>query len=69
MLLKLSVKNFAIIEDLTVEFKSGMTVLSGQTGAGKSLIIDSISLLLGQRGDNDMIRYGADKAYIEGVFT
>lgn len=69
MLKKLIVKDFAIIEDLTVEFNNGMTVLTGQTGAGKSLIIDSISLLLGQRSDSDMIRYGKTKASIEGTFT
>ena len=68
MLLKLSVKNFAIISDLTVEFKKGLTVLTGETGAGKSLIIDSISLLLGARADQDMIRYGFDSASIQGEF-
>ena len=69
MLKRLSVKNIAIIEDLTIDFSSGMTVLCGETGAGKSLIIDSISLLLGARADSDMIRYGESKAYIEGIFT
>ncbi len=69
MLKSLSVKNFAIIEDITVEFNNGMTVLTGETGAGKSLIIDTISLLLGARADSDMIRYGEVKATIEGVFT
>lgn len=68
LLYSLSVKNFAIIEDLKIDFKSGMTVLTGETGAGKSLIIDSISLLLGDRADSDMVRYGTDKAYIEGIF-
>lgn len=69
MLVSLSVKNFAIIEDIYIEFKEGMTVLTGETGAGKSLIIDTISLLLGARADNDMIRYGEQKASIVGVFT
>ncbi|MBD5390934.1 DNA repair protein RecN [bacterium] len=69
MLVSLSVKNFAIIEDIHIEFKAGMTVLTGETGAGKSLIIDTISLLLGARADNDMIRYGEKKATITGVFT
>ncbi len=68
MIKKLHVKNFAIIEDITLEFNKGLTVLTGQTGAGKSLIIDSISLLLGKRSDTDMIRYGEDKAIIEGYF-
>lgn len=69
MLKSLSVKNFAIIEDIFISFKDGMTVLTGQTGAGKSLIIDTISLLLGQRADSDMIRYGEKTAIIEGVFS
>lgn len=69
MLKRLCVKNFAIIEDLTVDFNSGMTVLTGQTGAGKSLIIDTISLLLGARADSDMIRYGENTAHVEGVFS
>ncbi|MDE7162265.1 MAG: DNA repair protein RecN [Anaeroplasmataceae bacterium] len=69
MLESLSVRNFAIIEDIHIEFKKGMTVLTGETGAGKSLIIDTISLLLGARADNDMIRYGEKKATIIGVFS
>ncbi len=69
MLESLSVKNFAIIEDIKVDFKNGMTVLTGETGAGKSLIIDTISLLLGSRADSDMIRYNEDHASITGIFT
>lgn len=69
MLTKLSVKNFAIIEDAEIDFKPGLTVLTGETGAGKSLIIDSISLLLGERASLEMIRNGEDKASISGVFT
>lgn len=69
MLKSLIVKNFAIIEDIHIDFKEGMTVLTGETGAGKSLIIDTISLLLGQRADTDMIRYGESKASITGVFS
>lgn len=69
MLERLCVKNFAIIEDLIVDFNTGMTVLTGQTGAGKSLIIDTISLLLGSRADSDMIRYGENTAHVEGVFS
>ena len=68
MLKSLSVKDFAIIEDLTVEFNKGMTVLTGETGAGKSLIIDTISLLLGSRADSDMIRYGKESARVLGIF-
>ncbi len=69
MLKKLHVENFAIIKDVTVEFDSNMTVLTGETGAGKSLVIDSIMLLLGSRADSDMIRYHEKEAIIEGTFT
>lgn len=69
MLNKLTVKNFAIIEDLTIDFSTGLTVLTGETGAGKSLIIDTLLLLLGGRADTDMVRYGEDSATIVGEFT
>lgn len=69
MLKKLFVKNFAIIEDLKIEFNQGMTVLTGETGAGKSLLIDTIQLLLGGRADTDMIRYGESQATIVGSFS
>ena len=69
MLLKLSVKNFAIIEDIDISFKDGLTVLTGETGAGKSLVIDCISLLLGERANLEMIRHGEEKATIVGTFT
>lgn len=69
MLTNLSVKNFAIIEDIDISFKDGLTVLTGETGAGKSLIIDSIDLLLGERANLEMIRNGEDKAIIKGTFT
>lgn len=68
MIKTLHVSNFAIIDDINLEFKPNMTSLTGQTGAGKSLIIDCISLLLGARADLDMIRYNESKALIEGVF-
>ena len=68
MLIKLKVQNFAIIEDIELAFKSGLTVLTGETGAGKSLIIDCIGLLLGERAASEMIRQGEEKAIVEGVF-
>ncbi len=68
MIRELNVKDFAIIEDLNINFNLGMTVLTGETGAGKSLIIDTISLLLGARADSDMIRYGKSKAIVSGIF-
>lgn len=69
MFKKLSVKNFAIIEDVSISFNDGLTVLTGETGAGKSLIIDSIDLLLGERANSELIRNGEDKAIITGVFS
>ena len=68
MLTKLKVSNFAIIEDIELEFNSCLTVLTGETGAGKSLIIDCINLLLGERAASEMIRQGKDKATVVGVF-
>ena len=69
MLKKLSVKNFAILEDIEINFYDGLTILTGETGAGKSLIIDSISLLLGERASVEMIRNGEEKATISGLFS
>lgn len=69
MLSKIQVKNLAILEDVEVNFHDNMTVLTGQTGAGKSLIIDAIGLLLGSRADTDMIRYGEKEAIVTGVFS
>ena len=69
MLKKLSVKNFAILEDIEINFYDGLTILTGETGAGKSLIIDSISLLLGERASVEMIRNGEEKAVISGLFS
>lgn len=68
MLSELSVKNFAIIEALSISFEKGLTVLTGETGAGKSIIIDAIHLLVGGRGSSDFVRHGEDRAEIEGLF-
>lgn len=68
MLLSLTVKNFAILNDIQIDFKDKMTALTGETGAGKSLIIDAIGLLFGQRAQADFVSTGATKAIIEGVF-
>jgi len=68
MLKKLKIKQFAIIDDIELDFYSGMTVLTGETGAGKSILIDAISLLLGERADKTMIRNKADEATVIGVF-
>lgn len=69
MLTQLRIENFAIIENLQIDFQDQMSVLTGETGAGKSIIIDAISVLTGQRTSNEIIRYGADYAYIEGVLS
>ncbi|MDO6655186.1 DNA repair protein RecN [Anaerobacillus sp. 1_MG-2023] len=68
MLAELSIRNFAIIEAITVSFDRGLTVLTGETGAGKSIIIDAIGLLVGGRGSAEFVRYGTKKAEIEGLF-
>ena len=69
MLVSLTVKNFAIIENISMDFKNGFTVLTGETGAGKSLLIDAIGLLFGDRAQSDAVRYEETKATIEGVFS
>lgn len=69
MLLEISIKNFAIIEEVNLAFDKGMTVLTGETGAGKSIIIDAMNLLLGARATTDVIRHGKTKAEMEGLFT
>lgn len=69
MLRKLKIKNIALIENLDIEFDDGLNVITGETGSGKSIIIDSINFLLGARADKSLIRYGEEKAYVEGVFT
>ena len=68
MLAELSIKNFAIIESLSISFEKGLTVLTGETGAGKSIIIDAIHLLVGGRGSAEFVRHGEEKAEIEGLF-
>jgi len=68
MLRELKIQNFAIIENSELSFAPGMTVLTGETGAGKTIIIDALLLLLGTRANIEMIRYGETKAVIEGVF-
>ena len=69
MLESLYIENFAIINQVQIDFHSGMTVLTGETGAGKSIIIDAIGQLLGQRTQPNFVKENRDYAYIEGVFT
>ena len=68
MLKEIKIQNFAIIENLLVNFETGLNVLTGETGAGKSIIIDALNLLLGGRADTDSIRTGETTALVEGIF-
>jgi DNA repair protein RecN (Recombination protein N) len=67
MLSSLRIQNLALVEDLAIECASGFTVLTGETGAGKSLLVDALSLLVGARGDGDLVRLGTERAVVEGV--
>ena len=69
MLVQLSISNFAIISRLEINFKTGLNILSGETGAGKSIIINAVNLILGGRVSSDLIRSGADEAKVEALFS
>jgi len=69
MLLALHVKDFAIIDEITLDFHEGFNVITGETGAGKSLIIDALSFLLGEKASTDIIRTGSNKALVEALFS
>ena len=69
MLYSLSIKNVALIDNITVCFSDGFNVITGETGAGKSIMVDSLSLLLGDRTDRELVRTGTSAAEIEGVFS
>lgn len=68
MLHELAIRNMAVIEEANVQFHKGFHVLTGETGAGKSILIDALSLVVGGRGSADMVRYGCDKAEVEALF-
>lgn len=68
MILALNIKNIALIDEAEIDFDDGLNILTGETGAGKSIVIDSMMLLLGGRANKDIIRNGAQKATVEGVF-
>ena len=67
MILSLHISNIALIEDLTLNFSKGLHVMTGETGAGKSIVVDAVNLVLGGRGDRDLIRTGKGK-YVPGLF-
>src|SRR5690625_2517142 len=69
MITELSIRNFAIIDDISITFHNGLTVLTGETGAGKSIIIDAVQLLTGSRASVEFVRHGEKKAEINGLFT
>ena len=68
MLQRITIHNLALIRDLEIDFSSELNVLSGETGAGKSIIVDSLMLLIGARYDKSLLKYGEDKGFVEGVF-
>src|SRR5271155_401863 len=68
MLRQLSIKNFAIVDSVTMEFGPGFNVLTGETGAGKSLIVDALYFLLGDRISSEMLRAGEERAVVEALF-
>lgn len=69
MLLTLHIKNYALIDDLTIDFTDGLNILTGETGAGKSIIIDALGLVLGERADAEGVRKGADRAVVEATLA
>ncbi len=68
MLRYLHIRNIAVIEELEVEFGPGLNVITGETGSGKSILIDAVGLLAGARGSTDLIRSGENRAMVEGIF-
>src|SRR5580693_2140380 len=68
MLVELVVENYAVIEKVRVRFHRGLNLLSGETGSGKSIVVDALALLLGGRASAEMVRAGAERARISGIF-
>ena len=69
MVKSLLIRNYALIDELSVEFSGGLAIITGETGAGKSIIVDAMGLLLGERASPEILRAGADKAVVEGVVS
>ena len=68
MLISLEVKDYALIDHINIEFGKGLNIITGETGAGKSILIDAMSLLLGERASTEVVRKGAQKSFVEGIF-
>ena len=68
MLIRLRVKNYALIEDMDISFGGGLNILTGQTGAGKSILIGSLNLILGEKASSEMVRSGEEEAFVEASF-
>ena len=68
MLLELRVENYAVIDNVAVEFAAGLNLLTGETGAGKSILIDALALLLGDKASSDAVRHGTERATVSAVF-
>lgn len=68
MLTQMSIRNFALIEQMNISFKDGITIFTGETGAGKSILMDAFSILLGERASSEFIRHGKDSFVIDGIF-
>ncbi len=69
MIKRIKISNFAIIDNLDFELKSGLNVLTGETGAGKTVIIEALNMIMGDRADTELVRTGFDEAIIEGTFS
>ncbi len=69
MIQELTIQNIALISELSLSFEKGFNVLTGETGAGKSILVDSMNLILGSRGDRELIQHGKEKAYVEAQIT
>ena len=68
MLTQMSIRNFALIEQMNISFNDGITIFTGETGAGKSILMDAFSILLGERASSEFIRHGKDSFVIDGIF-
>ena len=68
MLKSIVIKNYALIDELTIQFSGGLVIITGETGAGKSIIIDALGLVIGERASTEVVRAGMEKAIVEGTF-